>query len=142
MDAHDRCDLRRKTGFASNVRSKTISVLDIPDRKLVKTIPTSSNNHRMTISRDQKWFVTSLEEGKVLFYRISDDALDFSVNVDGWAFVGKFAADGLYYEMGSLARATAPVGHRRAARMENRSASHKVLASTTEDLGRAPDRSP
>ncbi len=57
--------------FASNVRSKTISVLDIPDRKLVRTIPTTSNNHRMTISRDQKWFVTSLEEGKVLFYRTS-----------------------------------------------------------------------
>jgi YVTN family beta-propeller protein len=125
-----------KQAFASNVRSKTISVLDIPNRKLVKTIPTSSNNHRMTISRDQKWFVTSLEEGKVLFYRISDGGLDFSVSVDGWAFVGKFAADGLYYEMGSLAprdSATWGTGALRVWKIDP--ASDKVLASTTEDLG-------
>jgi len=125
-----------KTVFTSNVRSKTISVLDIPNRKLGKTIPTSSNNHRMTISADQKWFVTSLEEGKVLFYRISDGGLDFSVSVDGWAFVGKFAADGLYYEMGSLAprdSTTWGTGPVRVWKIDP--ASHKVLASTTEDLG-------
>lgn len=125
-----------KQAFASNVRSKTISVLDIPDRKLSKTIPTSSNNHRMTISPDQKWFVTSLEQGKVLFYRVSDDALDFSVSVDGWAFVGKFAADGLYYEMGSIAprdSTTWGTGPVRVWKIDP--ASHKVVASTTEDLG-------
>jgi streptogramin lyase len=125
-----------KQAFASNVRSKTISVLDIPDRKLVKTIPTTSNNHRMTISRDQKWFVTSLEEGKVMFYRISDDQLDFSVSVDGWTFVGKFAADGLYYEMGSLAPRDSPswgTGAMRVWKIDP--ASHKVLASSTDDLG-------
>ena len=90
-----------KWAFTSNVRSKTISVLDIPNRKIVKTITTSSDNHRMIVSPDGKWFITSLVEGKVLFYRVSDDSLDFSVPVDGWAFVGKFGADNLYYEMGS-----------------------------------------
>ena len=122
--------------YASNVRSKTISVLDIPDRKLVRTIPTTSNNHRMTISRDQKWFVTSLEEGKVLFYRTSDDALDFSVSVDGWAFVGKFASDGLYYEMGSVAprdSASWGTGPLRVWKIDP--ASHAVLSSSTDDLG-------
>jgi DNA-binding beta-propeller fold protein YncE len=122
--------------FTSNVRSKTISVLDIPDRKLVKTIPTASNNHRMTISRDQKWFVTSLEEGKVLFYRISDDQLDFSVDVDGWSFVGKFAADGLYYEMGSLTLRTSTAwgtGPLRVWKIDP--TSRKVLVSSTDDLG-------
>lgn len=125
-----------KQAFASNVRSKTISVLDIPGRKLMKTISTSSNNHRMTMSSDQKWFVTSLEEGKILFYRTSDDSLDFSVSVDGWAFVGKFAADGLYYEMGSLAPRDSTMWGTGALRVwKIDSAGHKVLASTTEDLG-------
>lgn len=125
-----------KQAFASNVRSKTISVLDIPDRTLAKTIPTTSNNHRMTISPDQKWFVTSLEEGKVMFYRVSDDQLDFFVNVDGWAFVGKFAQDGLYYEMGSLAprdSATWGTGQMRVWKIDP--ATRKVLASSTDDLG-------
>lgn len=90
-----------KQAFTSNVVSKTISILDIPGRRLRQTISTTSDNHRMTISPDGKWFATSLVEGKVLFYRTSDDQLDFSVDVAGWAFVGKFAQDGLYYEMGS-----------------------------------------
>jgi YVTN family beta-propeller protein len=125
-----------KQVFTSNVRSKTISVLDIPDRKIARTIATTSNNHRMTLSPDQKWFVTSLEEGKVLFYRVSDDALDFAVDVDGWAFVGKFGADGFYYEMGSgsphttTAWGTGPV---RVWKIDP--ASHKVVATSSEELG-------
>jgi len=125
-----------KQVFTSNVRSKTISVLDIPNRKLVKTIPTTSNNHRMTLGLDQKWFVTSLEEGKVMFYRTSDDALDFSVSVDGWAFVGKFAATGMYYEMGSVAPRDSTswgTGPLRVWKIDP--ASHKILASSTDDLG-------
>jgi YVTN family beta-propeller protein len=125
-----------KIAFTSNVRSKTISVLDIPDRKRVKTIATTSNNHRMTISPDQKWFVASLEEGKVLFFRTSDDALDFSVTVDGWAFVGKFGADGFYYEMGSGAPRTSTswgAGPLRVWKIDP--ASRRVVATSTEDLG-------
>jgi YVTN family beta-propeller protein len=125
-----------KQAFASNVRSKTISVLDIPARKIAKTIDTTSDNHRMTISPDGKWFVTSLVEGKVVFYRISDDSLDFSVDVDGWAFVGKFGADGFYYEMGSgsphsvTAWGAGPV---RVWKIDP--AGRKVLATSSEDLG-------
>jgi YVTN family beta-propeller protein len=125
-----------KQVFTSNVRSKTISVLNIPSRTLAKTIPTSSNNHRMTISPDQKWFVTSLEEGKVQFYRVSDDALDFSVDVDGWAFVGKFASDGYYYEMGSASPRDSTAwgtGPLRVWKIDP--VSRKVLSSTAEDLG-------
>jgi len=126
-----------KQAFTSNVRSKTVSILDIPNRKITKIISTTSDNHRMTISPDGKWFVTSLVEGRVLFYRTSDDRLDFSVPVDGWAFVGKFAADGLYYEMGSgsprtpnAAWGTGPV---RVWKIDP--ASRKVLATAAEDLG-------
>ena len=92
-----------KTALTSNVMSKTVSLLDVQNRKLIKTIPTQTNNQRMTISPDQKWFVTSLgQEGKVAFYNTSDGELAFTVDIpDGSPFVGKFSADGLYYEMGS-----------------------------------------
>ena len=126
-----------KRAFTSNVRSKTISVLDIPNRRILNTISTTSDNHRMTISPDGKWFVTSLVEGKVLFYRTSDDQLDFSVDVDGWAFVGKFAADGLYYEMGSGSPRTpnASWGNGPLRVWKIDPASRKVLATATENLG-------
>ncbi len=125
-----------KQAFASNTRSKTISILDIPDRKIVSTIDTTSANHRMTISPDGKWFVTNLEEGKVSFYRISDDSLAFSIPVDGWAFVGKFGSHGFYYLMGSgsphsnKAWGTGPV---RVWKIDPKT--RKVLASATDDLG-------
>lgn len=126
-----------KQAFTSNVRSKTISILDIPDRKILKTISTTSDNHRMTISPDGKWFVTSVVEGKVLFYRTSDDQLDFSVDVDGWAFVGKFGADGLYYEMGSGSPRTPNTswgnGPLRVWKIDP--ASRKVLATASDNLG-------
>ncbi|MGH9574486.1 MAG: YncE family protein [Candidatus Acidiferrales bacterium] len=125
-----------KRAFASNTRSKTISVLDIPDRKILKTIATTSANHRLAISPDGKWFVTSLEEGKVLFYRASDDSLDFSVPVDGWAFVGKFAADGLYYEMGSGSPHTSKswgTGPVRVWKIYPKT--RKVMLAATDDLG-------
>lgn len=126
-----------KRAFTSNVRSKTISVLDVPHRKILETIPTTSDNHRMTISPDGKWFVTSLVEGKVLFYRAADDQLDFSVDVEGWAFVGKFAADGLYYEMGSGSPHTPSAswgnGPLRVWKIDP--ASRKILAAATENLG-------
>jgi len=98
--------------FTSNVMSKTLSLLDIPNRKLIKTVPTQTNNQRMTISPDQKWFVTSLgQEGKVAFYHVADGELDFTVDIsDGLPFSGKFSADGLYYEMGSSRRPGAGVG--------------------------------
>ena len=125
-----------KVAFTSNVRSKTISVLDITNRKIARTIATSSNNHRMTLSPDHKWFVTSLEEGKVLFFRTSDYALDFSVNVDGWAFVGKFGAEGFYYEMGSGSPRDSKswgTGPMRVWKIDP--AGRRVVATSTEDLG-------
>lgn len=126
-----------KHAFTSNVRSKTISILDIPNRKILRTIATTSDNHRMTISPDGKWFVTSEVEGKVLFYRTTDDQLDFSVDVDGWAFVGKFAADGLYYEMGSGSphspNAAWGNGPLRVWKIDP--ANRNVLATATDNLG-------
>ena len=57
----------------------------------------------MTISPDQKWFVTNLgQERKVAFYKTDDASLDFAIELDGGPFVSKFSADGKFlYVMGS-----------------------------------------
>lgn len=91
-----------KTIFVSNVGSKTISVLDVPDRKLAQQIPTPSENQRMTLSPDFKWFVTSFGPlHQVAFYRTSDHQLDFTVPIDGNPFVARFSKDGRYlYDAG------------------------------------------
>ena len=88
--------------FVSNVQSKTVSVLDVPDRKLAAVIPTGVENQRMTLSPDQRWFVTSLgSEHKIAFYRTSDNQVDFTVPVDGVPFVAKFSSDGKFlYDAG------------------------------------------
>ncbi len=89
--------------FVSNVQSKTVSVLDISSRKLEKTISTGSEDQRMTLSPDGRWFVTNLgPEHKIAFYRTSDYQLDFAVEVNGGPFVAKFSHDGRYlYDAGN-----------------------------------------
>jgi DNA-binding beta-propeller fold protein YncE len=83
------------TAYVSNVRAKTISVLDLQHRKLADTIGTDGENQRMTLSPDERWFVTNLGPAKAIaFYRTSDHQLDFSVPVEGTPFVSKFSADG------------------------------------------------
>ncbi len=116
--------------YVSNVQSKTVSVLDVPDRKLAATIPTGAENQRMTLSPDQRWFVTSLgPERKIAFYRTADNQLDFTVAVDGAPFVAKFSADGKYlYDAGHQQ-------HQIRAWKIN-VAARKVVATSSDDLGR------
>jgi YVTN family beta-propeller protein len=119
-----------KTIYTSNVQSKTVSVLDVQNRKLAQTIPTEGENQRMTISPDERWFVTSLGPAKkIAFYRTSDNQLDFTVPVDGAPFVAKFSADGKYlYDAGHV--------DKRVVAWKIDVAQRKVVATSTEDLGR------
>jgi DNA-binding beta-propeller fold protein YncE len=81
--------------YVSNVRAKTVSVLDLRSRQLIGTIGTDGENQRMTLSPDERWFVTNLGPArKIAFYRTSDHGLDFTVPVEGTPFVSKFSADG------------------------------------------------
>jgi YVTN family beta-propeller protein len=118
-----------KTIYVSNVQSKTVSVLDVPDHKLEKVIQTGAENQRMTLSPDGRWFVTSLgPEHKIAFYRTSDDQLDFTVPVDGAPFVAKFSADGKFlYDAGHSA------GQIRVWKIDV--GQRKVVATTSEDIG-------
>ena len=88
----------------SNVGARTISILDVPGRRLEKTVETPVSNQRMALSPDERWFVTNLgQERRVAFYRLADGELDFSVEIDGSPFVAQFSDDGRYvYVMGSM----------------------------------------
>jgi len=115
--------------YVSNVQSKTISVLDTPNRRLAQTIPTGAENQRMTLSPDERWFVTNLgPEHKIAFFRTSDNQLDFTVSVDGEPFVSKFSKDGKFLYNGGHEN-----GHIRAWQIDV--AKRAVLATTSEDMG-------
>lgn len=120
-----------KTVYVSNVQSKTVSILDISDRKLAREVRTGAENQRMTLSPDLKWFVTSLgPEHKIAFYRTSDDQLDFTIPVDDSPFVAKFSADGKY-----LYDANVGNGGMRAWKIDI--AGRKAVASNADSLGKA-----
>ncbi|MBV9613568.1 MAG: hypothetical protein JO091_13925 [Acidobacteriaceae bacterium] len=122
-----------KRAYVSNVQSKTISVLDLENRKLAATIPTDGENQRMTLSPDEKWFVTSLgPEKKVAFYRTADNQLDFTVPVDGTPFTAKFSRDGKYlYNVGFA-------GKKIAGAWKIDVAARKVVGSLTSGIGQDP----
>ena len=119
-----------KTVYVSNVQSKTVSVLDVPDRKLEKVIQTGAENQRMTLSPDGRWFVTSLgPDHKIAFYSTAHNELDFTVPVEGTPFVAKFSADGKYlydagHNAGQIRVWKVDVGLR------------KVVATTSDDIGK------
>jgi DNA-binding beta-propeller fold protein YncE len=88
--------------YTSNVSDRTLSVIDVTAGKLLAMVDAGASNQRMTLSPDGRWFVTSLwQSKKVAFYRTADNALDFTVDIQGSPFVGRFSPDGKYlYDMG------------------------------------------
>jgi DNA-binding beta-propeller fold protein YncE len=123
-----------KKMFTSNVSAATVSVIDIPGRKLITTVSTGSGNQRMTVSPDDKWFVTSIGQGrKMSFFRTSDYQLDFDIELDGSPFVARFSPDGkAVYNMGNAPRGATPAGIRV---WKADVASKQVVATSSEVLG-------
>lgn len=120
-----------KTVYTANVQSKTVSVLDVPGRKLAKVIQTEAEPQRMALSPNQRWFVTNLGPvHKIAFYRQSDNQIDFTIPIDGIPFVSKFSSDGKY-----LYNAGMEQGKIRVWKVDV--AQRKVLATTSEELGKA-----
>lgn len=122
-----------RKAYVSNVRSKSVSVLDIRKRTLEATIPTEGENQRMTLSPDEKWFVTNLgPAGKVAFFRTADNELDFTVPVDGKPFVAKFSADGGFLYVAGFA------GPRKLATWKIDVSKRVIVSSLAEGLGEDP----
>ena len=120
--------------FTSNVSSATLSVLDVPGKQVIKVVSTGGGNQRMTVSPDDKWFVTSVGNTRqVAFYRTSDYELDFSVEVDGGPFVARFSPDGKsIYNLGTAPRGGTPAGMRV---WKIDTATRKVVATSSDALG-------
>lgn len=119
--------------YVSNVRSKSIAVLDIQSRRLDKTIPTEGENQRMTLSPDERWYVTNLgPAGKIAFYRTDKDELDFTVPVGGTPFVSKFSGDGKFLYCAGFA------GPRKLAIWKIDVTRRAAVASLSEGMGRDP----
>lgn len=120
--------------FTSNVGAATLSVIDVPTRTLVTQVKTASGNQRMTVSPDDKWFVTSVGQArKMSFFRTSDYQLDFDIEVDGSTFVSRFSPDGkAVYNMGNAPRGAEPAGIRV---WKADVASKQVVATSSETLG-------
>ena len=123
-----------KKMFTSNVGAATVSVIDIPSRKLVTTVSTGSGNQRMTVSPDDKWFVTNVgQTRKMAFFRTSDYQLDFDIELEGSPFVARFSPDGKsIYNMGNAPRGATPGGIRV---WKADIASRKVVATSSDNLG-------
>jgi DNA-binding beta-propeller fold protein YncE len=123
-----------KKMFTSNVSAGTVSVIDIPGRKLATTLSTGSGNQRATISPDDKWFVTSVgQTRKMAFFRTADNQLDFEIELDGSPFVARFSPDGKsIYNMGNAPRGATPAGIRV---WKADVASKAVVATSSDALG-------
>ncbi|MEI9898209.1 MAG: cytochrome D1 domain-containing protein [Chthoniobacter sp.] len=48
-----------KRGYTANVSTGTVSVLDLVEKKLVKTIPVAGKTQRISLSVDDRWVFTS-----------------------------------------------------------------------------------
>jgi DNA-binding beta-propeller fold protein YncE len=120
--------------FTSNVSDATLSVLDIPDRRLIAIVDAGASNQRMTVSPDDRWFVTSLwQSRKIAFYRTADLQPDFTVDIDGGPFVSRFSPDGRFlYNMGNAPPGSLPAGIRV---WKVDMASRRVVATSSDALG-------
>jgi len=123
-----------KKMFTSNVSAATVSVLDIPGRQLLTKVSTGGGNQRMTVSPDDKWFVTNIgNTRKMAFYKTSDYQLDFDVELEGSPFVARFSPDGkAVYNMGNAPRGATPGGIRV---WKVDVATKKVVATSSDNLG-------
>ncbi|HWL61178.1 MAG TPA: hypothetical protein VNQ32_00085 [Steroidobacteraceae bacterium] len=119
--------------FTSNVGDGTLSVIDVPQRKLIDTVDAGASNQRVTVSPDGRWFVTSLwQSGKVAFFRTGDHRLDFAVDMEGAPFVARFGGDGRYlYSMG-MEPGRQPAGIRV---WKIDATTRQVVAQSTAELG-------
>jgi YVTN family beta-propeller protein len=76
-----------RRGYTANVRSGTISILDLPARVLVTTIPVSTVIQRISISVDDKWvFTADQTKLRLVVIDTATNAVTASIPLPGIAF--------------------------------------------------------
>ena len=82
-------------GYTSNVDSGTISVLDIPSRRLVTIIPVTRRIQRIAISNDGRWaFTSDWDAPRVAVIDTQTNAVSRWIDVGGIPFATRPTPDG------------------------------------------------
>ncbi len=84
-----------RRGYTSNVDSGTVSVLDIPSRKLLTIIPVTRRIQRIAVSNDGRWVFTSdWDAPRVAVIDTRTNTVSRWVRVDGIPFATRPTPDG------------------------------------------------
>jgi YVTN family beta-propeller protein len=76
-----------RRGYTANVRSGTVSVLDLQSRTLVATVPVAPRVQRISISADGKWAFTADETAaRIAVIDTSTNSVSASIPLPGVAF--------------------------------------------------------
>jgi DNA-binding beta-propeller fold protein YncE len=84
-------------GFTANVGPGTVSVLDIPGRKMVAVIPISKETQRISISLDDKWvFTADQTQPRLAVIDTATNKVGLWVPLDGLAYGTAPTLDGKF----------------------------------------------
>ena len=102
--------------YTANVGAGSVSVLDIPNRKLLKVIPLTKTVQRMALSNDGRWAFTSDEtQPRIAVIDIQNDTrtntLSRWVPVTGIPYTTQPTADGRFLLVSSLAPGSSPLAN-------------------------------
>jgi len=84
-----------RRAYTANVGPGTVSVLDVPGRKVVKIIPISSNTQRIAITPDDRWVFTADQVvPRLVVIDTVTDKVNSSIPLEGIAYGTAPTADG------------------------------------------------
>ena len=76
-----------RRAYTANVGPGTVSVLDMPARKVLKIIPVSAETQRISISNDDKWvFTADQKQPRMAVIDTSTDSIAKWVPLDGFGY--------------------------------------------------------
>jgi DNA-binding beta-propeller fold protein YncE len=89
-----------RRGYTANVGPGTVSVLDIPGRKVVKVIPISGNTQRIAISNDDRWvFTADQTKAQIAVIDTATDTVAKWVPISGLGYGSAPTVDGRWLLM-------------------------------------------
>lgn len=93
--------------YTANLHSGSVSVLDVPSRKLLKVIPVSDLVQRIALSKDDRWiFVTDGKSHNVVVIDTKTDMITRTISMGGTPFAVHVSPDGRWLLVGEDSRST------------------------------------
>ena len=98
-----------RRGYTANVRSGTVSVLDLKERRLVTTIPVATVTQRISLSVDDKWaFTADQTKARIVVIDTAANAVSASIPIPGIAYGTAPTPDGRWLVVAFPASAWSP----------------------------------